>query len=196
MTIVIGIGNELRRDDGAGPAVVAALRGRAAALPATLAVTDGEPARLIELWAGADLAIVVDAVRAEPPSPGRIHDLGADTAALAARPVSGHALGLGEAVALGLAVDRMPERLRVLAIEGLDFGFGPGLTPQVSAAVGLVTGRLAAELASPAVTGPPGGRGGRGGRDSGCIADREKPMPYPEPLSVPASHLRRGGRPS
>lgn len=194
MTIVIGIGNELRRDDGAGPAVIAALRGRAAAPPpATLAVTDGEPARLIELWAGADLAIVVDAVRAEPPAPGRIHDLGADTAALAARPVSGHALGLGEAVALGLAVDRMPERLRVLAIEGLDFGLGPGLTPQVSAAVGLVTDRLAAELAAPAVTGPPGGHGGH---HSARIADREKPMPQPEPLSVPASHRREGGRPS
>ncbi|TMR04228.1 hydrogenase maturation protease [Actinomadura soli] len=145
MTIVIGVGNDFRRDDGAGPAVVQALRGR---VRATLAATDGEPARLIGLWAGADLAIVVDAVRAEPPDPGRIHDLGAETAALAQRPVTGHALGLGEAVALGLAVAQMPVRLRVLAIEGLDFGFGRGLTPRVAAAVTTVTDRIAASLAS------------------------------------------------
>ncbi|NUP33861.1 MAG: hydrogenase maturation protease, partial [Streptomycetaceae bacterium] len=31
MTIVIGVGNDLRRDDGAGPAVVEALRGRVGA---------------------------------------------------------------------------------------------------------------------------------------------------------------------
>ncbi|MFI0411784.1 hydrogenase maturation protease [Actinomadura sp. 3N508] len=152
MTIVIGVGNDFRRDDGAGPAVVEALRGRVAAV---LAVTDGEPARLIGLWAGADLAIVVDAVRAEPPAPGRIHDLGAETAALARRPVTGHALGLGEAVALGLAVGQMPARLRVLAIEGLDFSLGRGLTPEVAAAVTAVTDRIAASLTSNISPNPP-----------------------------------------
>ncbi|WP_067461245.1 hydrogenase maturation protease [Actinomadura macra] len=140
MTIIIGVGNEFRRDDGAGPAAVTALRGR---VSTTLAVTDGEPARLIELWAGADLAIVVDAVRSDPPSPGRIHELGLETASLATAPVTGHSLGLGDAVALGLAVDRMPARLQVLAIEGDDFGFGQGLTPPVAAAVDTVTRRLA-----------------------------------------------------
>ncbi|RFU36640.1 hydrogenase maturation protease [Actinomadura logoneensis] len=142
-TIVIGVGNDLRRDDGAGPAVIEALRGR---VRATLAVTDGEPARLIALWAGADRAVVVDAVRADPPRPGRIHDLGVRTAALARRPVTGHALGLGDAVALGLAVGQVPVRLRVLAIEGIDFGFGPGLTPHVAEAVTVVADRIAASL--------------------------------------------------
>ncbi|QKW37006.1 hydrogenase maturation protease [Actinomadura sp. NAK00032] len=144
MTVVIGVGNDFRRDDGAGPAVLEALQGR---VRATLAVTDGEPARLIGLWAGADLAIVVDAVCAEPPVPGRIHDLGAETAALAACSVTGHALGLADAVALGLAVGHMPARLRVLAIEGLDFGFGHGLSPGVAAAVTAVADRLAVALA-------------------------------------------------
>lgn len=143
MTIVIGVGNDFRRDDGAGPAVAEALRGR---VRATLAVTDGEPARLIALWAGADLAIVVDAVRADPPHPGRIQDLDAEAATLAARSVSGHALGLGDAVALGLAVGQMPGRLRVLAIEGADFGFGLGLTPRVGAAVDAVADLLETSL--------------------------------------------------
>ena len=38
-----------------------------------LVITDGEPTRLIEAWTGAALAVVVDAVRAQPPHPGRVH---------------------------------------------------------------------------------------------------------------------------
>jgi hydrogenase maturation protease len=152
---VIGVGNDFRRDDGAGPAVVEALRGR---VEARLAVTDGEPARLIALWAGADLAIVVDAVRADPPAPGRVHDLDAEAAALTARPVTDHALGLGDAVALGLAVGQMPARLRVLAIEGADFGLGHGLTPRVAAAVGAIADHLAGAPASPAARSAAGHR--------------------------------------
>jgi hydrogenase maturation protease len=70
--VVIGVGNEFRRDDGAGPAVVARLRDLAP--PGVELVTmDGEPTRLIEAWTGAALAVVVDAVRAEPPQPGTVH---------------------------------------------------------------------------------------------------------------------------
>jgi hydrogenase maturation protease len=64
--VVIGVGNEFRRDDGVGPAVVASLRDR---VPpgVDLVLTDGEPTRLIEAWTGAVLAVVIDAVRAHPP---------------------------------------------------------------------------------------------------------------------------------
>ena len=61
--VVIGVGNEFRRDDGAGPAVVARLRDLAPP-GVRLVITDGEPTRLIDAWAGAALAVVVDAVRA------------------------------------------------------------------------------------------------------------------------------------
>ncbi len=47
--VVIGIGNEFRRDDGAGPAVIGQLRGRAPA-GVRLVITDGEPTRLIDAW--------------------------------------------------------------------------------------------------------------------------------------------------
>ncbi len=75
--VVIGVGNEFRRDDGAGPAVVAGLRDLAPP-GVRLVVTDGEPTRLIEAWAGAALAVVVDAVRVQSPNtgpsrPGTVH---------------------------------------------------------------------------------------------------------------------------
>ena len=48
--VVIGVGNEYRRDDGIGPALVAALADHW--LPGVrLVVSDGEPARLMDDWA-------------------------------------------------------------------------------------------------------------------------------------------------
>ena len=70
--VVIGVGNEFRRDDGAGPGSFEQLRDLVSS-GVGLVITDGEPTRLIEAWTGAALAVIVDAVRAEPPHPGRVH---------------------------------------------------------------------------------------------------------------------------
>ena len=134
--MVIGLGNEFRRDDGAGPAVVARLRGR---VPpgVELVLTDGEPTRLIEAWTGAALAVVVDAVRADPSRPGRVHRFVLDQPIGGpVQTVSSHGFGLDDAVRLALALDRMPGRLVVHAIEAADLSQGQGLTPLVAAAVG------------------------------------------------------------
>jgi len=147
--VVIGVGNEFRRDDGAGPEVVARLRGR---VPdgAELVVSDGEPTRMIEAWAGLPLAVVVDAVRAEPAVPGRLHRLVLDGAA-AGPPgsVSSHGLGLDEAIGLGRALDRMPGRLIVHAVEAADLSQGAGLTPAVAAAIDTLAAAVLRDLASP-----------------------------------------------
>jgi hydrogenase maturation protease len=110
-----------------------------------LAGCDGEPSRLIELWTGASLAIVVDAVRTEPARPGRLHRLSAHHPAVrgAAPAASSHGVSLGEAVELARVLDRMPERLLLYAVETDQVGFGVGLTPPVAdAAV-----RVAEEIA-------------------------------------------------
>ena len=144
--VVIGVGNEFRRDDGAGPAVVAALRDLAPD-GVRLVVTDGEPARLIEAWAGAALAVVVDAVRAQPSRPGKVHRFVVDRPGTGTgRPASSHGLGLDDAISLAVALDRMPARLIVHAIEAADLTLGPGLTPPVAAAVGIVARAVLADL--------------------------------------------------
>lgn len=147
--VVIGVGNEFRRDDGAGPEVVARLRGR---LPdgAEPLVSDGEPTRLIEAWAGLRLAVVVDAVRAEPAVPGRLHRLVLD-GATAGPPgsVSSHGLGLDDAIGLARALDRMPGRLIVHAVEAGDLSQGTGLTPAVAAAIDTLAAAVLRDLASP-----------------------------------------------
>jgi len=150
---VIGVGNEFRRDDGAGPAVVARLRDLAPP-GVRLVVTDGEPARLIEAWAGAALAVVVDAVRAQPSRPGTVHRFVVDRPGTGpGRPASSHGLGLDDAISLAVALDRMPARLIVHAIEAADLTQGPGLTPPVGAAVGAAADAILADL-GPYLRGP------------------------------------------
>ena len=66
---VIGIGNPYRRDDGVGPAVAAAVAalGRRGVRVVTCAA---EPTAILDAWAGATLAVVVDA--AAGGTPGRV----------------------------------------------------------------------------------------------------------------------------
>jgi hydrogenase maturation protease len=142
--VVIGVGNEFRRDDGAGPAVVGRLRDLAPP-GVDLVVTDGEPTRLMEAWTGAALAIVVDAVRAEPAQPGRVHRFVVDRPGASVRTASSHGLGLDDAISLSVALDRMPGRLIVHAIEASDLAQGLGLTPAVAAAVGPVASAILAD---------------------------------------------------
>ncbi len=174
--VVIGVGNEFRRDDGVGPEVLSQLGG---AVPATvrLVASDGEPARMIEAWTGADLAVVVDALQvsagrpatgqaatgqaatgqaatgqaatgqAGGPAPGRTYRLVIDeVTAEPATAVSSHGLGLGDAIGLARALDLMPARLIVHAVEVTDCGYGVGLTPAVAAAAATVTSAVLRDL--------------------------------------------------
>lgn len=136
--VVIGIGNDYRRDDGFGPLVIAGLADRQAhdrrLAGVDLRLSDGEPTRLIDLWTGADLAVLVDAVLDDDHHAGERHELAVDELG-GAGSASSHGVSLGSTVALGRVLDRLPRRLVVLAVSGSEFGFGQGLTPPVAAAV-------------------------------------------------------------
>ena len=139
--VVIGVGNEYRHDDGAAVAVLAELAAEELAVD-RLTLCDGEPTRLMELWEGADLAVVVDAVHSHPGEPGRVHRVEVDADHLLADPLADeeaaagtHGLGLGHAVALAAALERLPGKLLIVAVEGADFSIGEGLSPAVTDAV-------------------------------------------------------------
>ncbi len=149
--VVIGVGNRYRRDDGAGPAVLDALAATTTAR-AVLIELDGEPARLVEAWTGADLAIVVDALRSDHAAVGTVRrvEVGEDVGVLgnsSGAAGGSHALGVGTAAALGRALGRMPARLVVFAVEGANFGHGEQLSRPVLRAVAAVAARIAVEIA-------------------------------------------------
>jgi hydrogenase maturation protease len=160
VTVVIGVGNEWRGDDGAGLAVARRLSGRLRAGVRVLE-REGEPTALLDAWSGTDEAIVVDAVDSGA-APGTIHRLDARREPLPAELFRGstHALGLAGAVELARALRRMPARLLVYGIEGESFAAGCGLSPEVERAVDEVAAELSERLAQPAP--PPPGRSARG----------------------------------
>jgi hydrogenase maturation protease len=131
--LVIGIGNDFRRDDGVGLTVARRIAERH--LPGVRVMSGiSEPAALLEAWSGARRAVVVDATAAANSAPGRIRrwtrpDL--QTSAV----VSSHALGLAETCALGEALARMPDELVVFTVDVVDTNHGIGLTPAVEAAL-------------------------------------------------------------
>jgi hydrogenase maturation protease len=146
-TVVVGVGNEFRRDDGAGPEVIARLRalqpGDAGLSGVTLALSDGEPGRMIDLWEGARLAVVIDAVQDTTMPPGHRYQLAVDAlSGVADGAASSHGIGLGDTVELARVLGRLPARLTVLAVVGRDFGFGTDLTPEVAAAVEELVGQV------------------------------------------------------
>lgn len=157
---VIGVGNDHRRDDGVGWAVVAGLAHRRRQWPhphrVRLTCSDGDPARLMCAWEDVRLAVVVDAAYAHPARPGRIHRLRLDDD-LPWTPRGGagsHDFPLGDTVRLARALDRLPGELLVYAVEAADTGFGTGLSPQVAAAVEPLVRRIEEDLARHAPDGP------------------------------------------
>ncbi|MFG2310875.1 hydrogenase maturation protease [Streptomyces sp. NPDC048566] len=144
--VVIGIGNPLRGDDGVGPAVVEALRGRVPS-GTTLATADCDPGRLMDLWAGADTVVVVEALRTRPSRPGTLHVLTpAQVVGDAREPTSTHGFRLGTSLALAGTLGRLPPNLVVHAMEVADTEPGHGLGEQVRAALPELTERVAAAV--------------------------------------------------
>lgn len=143
--LLVGVGNRDRGDDGVGPAVVARAAGRLAGrVPPVHVVECADPTDLVELWDGAELAVVVDAVRsADGEAPGSVTVLRTDPGGppLPGRPWGGagsggsHALGLAEAVALARVLGRLPGHLVVVGVVASGFRPGATLSPAVAAAV-------------------------------------------------------------
>ena len=144
--VVLGVGNALRGDDAVGIAVAQRLRGR---VPGDVDVVEceQEPSRLLDAWGGADLALVVDAC-ASGETPGTVHRFDVSDQSLPARVFrsSTHAFGVGEAVELARALDRLPCRVVVYGVEGGQFTPGAGLSPAVEAAVERLADEVVREL--------------------------------------------------
>ena len=142
--VVIGIGNAHRRDDGVGLAVADKLA-QCALSGARVQVGVSEPTALLHAWAGAELAIVVDATVSSGAVPGRIRRFTSDAVA-AARTTSSHGLDVARALELGGALGRNPSRVVLYTVDVLDVGYGVGLTAEVAAAVPEVVAAIAAEV--------------------------------------------------
>ncbi len=145
--VVVCVGNRFRRDDSVGLHVADGLR---ELVPEGVEVLtlEGEPTTLLDIFAGSELAILVDAVAAAA-APGVIHRFDATV-----EPVPGsvfgtssHAFGLGETIELARTLGRLHGRVLVYGITGEDFDAGEGLSPSVAKAADAVAARILDDLA-------------------------------------------------
>jgi hydrogenase maturation protease len=145
-TVVIGVGNPLRGDDGAGVAVAERLRERVPSGVEVVACSE-EPSRLMDAWKGADAVVLVDTVTSGA-VPGTLHRFDASEDAVPARTFrsSTHAIGIAETIELARALGRLPRRVRIYGIEAAGFATGTELTPAVEATVDALVDAVLADL--------------------------------------------------
>ena len=139
--MIIGIGNEFRRDDAVG--LIAARRIRERGAPAE--EHSGDAALLMDRWKLADGVILIDAV-APSGSPGAIHCVDAAVHPPRREFCTGstHALDVADAIELARAMGRLPPRLYIIGIEAADVSPGLGLSFEVENALPIVVERVLA----------------------------------------------------
>ncbi|HUN46691.1 MAG TPA: hydrogenase maturation protease [Stellaceae bacterium] len=143
---MVGVGNRDCGDDGIGPLVADRLAGR---VPAGVQVRaqGGDMLALIEMWSGIDTVILIDAARTVTEA-GRIHRLAPMLEPLPRELALGstHAFGVADAVELARALDRLPRRLVVYAVEGTVFEVGAPPSAEAAAAIDAAVGLIATEV--------------------------------------------------
>jgi hydrogenase maturation protease len=152
--LLIGIGNEYRQDDGAGPFIcnherIRGLKGVSGLKLKGLRIMEnsGDGIAMIKAWEGAGMAILVDAVYSGQPA-GTIFrlDLMADPLPDYISPSSTHGFGIPDCIALSRSLGFLPGKMIFYGIEGEKFGQGLGLSAAVRLAAETVVEKIAAEI--------------------------------------------------
>jgi len=146
-TIVIGIGNPSRRDDGAGIAAVRRLR-QLRMDGVVFVECTGDLTTLPNIWQGYNRVILIDAMHwGQKPGEVLRFDASRYLPPSEVRFASTHAFGLVETLALAQALNQLPPSLLLYGIEGKDFADGEGLSPEVEMAVADVVHYIQQDLA-------------------------------------------------
>jgi len=136
-TLIIGVGNSDRGDDGAGLAAASRLLER-------LRIDDGirviehwgEATGLVDAMTGWDEVLIVDAASSgATPGSYRIFEVGETALPSDLADMSSHGFGVPQAIELARALSSLPARCRVYAIEGVVFDIGAPLSDVVQEAV-------------------------------------------------------------
>jgi hydrogenase maturation protease len=157
--LVVGLGSSERGDDAVGPRVASAIA--SLHLPGVRVVEHEDPTGLLDLWAGHEPVVVVDAVRSGQP-PGTLHHLetGDGSAPLPRAAWSGtgqggtHAFGVAAAVELARALHQLPDRLVIIGVEAAGFDYQAPLSAPVAKTLETAIARVLAVLAGVPVPDP------------------------------------------
>ena len=128
--VVIGVGNPARGDDAIGSEVVRRLPSSIGAI-----TRSGEPSGIIAELAGADEAIIVDAIwSGRPAGTGIVTDVRCHPIEVTTV-TSTHGLGLAEALELARILGTLPRHVWLIGIEVGSLGVGAAFTPAVETGI-------------------------------------------------------------
>jgi len=145
--VVIGVGNPYRGDDAVGPAVADILpRQDYPSIRVCSLMPDATS--LLDSWQGADLCIVVDCV-VSGSREGTVHRIDGLADGIPERFLSStstHTLSMAQGLELGRALGRLPHRLIIYGIEGVQFSYGTPMSPAVRDAADRVAAAIIKEI--------------------------------------------------
>ncbi|PVV85017.1 hydrogenase maturation protease [Dehalogenimonas alkenigignens] len=147
--LILGVGNILLSDEGAGVEVINKLN--QCKLPEYIELVDGatRAMELADIMRGRDKVIIADAVAAGS-EPGAVFRFGIDQLAeLRQMSVSVHDIGVHEAIFQLRLLGELPPDIVFYGIQPDSLALGEGLTPKVKAAVEIVKEFILQDLAIP-----------------------------------------------
>lgn len=143
-TLVLGLGNELYGDDGVGIHVIRRLREECESQRETLAWLEDVALEecglsglsLLDVIVGYDRLIIVDTIKRELPSTGKIHTMEGKDLRHIPGP-SPHYISIPQAIEIGKKLGlKVPSRIEIIAVEAKNmYNLGEGLTEEMKRAL-------------------------------------------------------------
>ena len=145
--LVLGLGNVVCTDDGAGIAAIHKLI-REYELPEGVVALDGGTLglSLLPLVDSADQVILVDAIKADGPPGTQVRIEGDEVAPAVYERLSPHQIGVADLLAGASLLDRYPERVVVIGVVPDSIELGLERTPAVQASIPELVERVVEEL--------------------------------------------------
>ena len=147
-TLILGLGNPILSDDGAGLRVAGELKAKLDQREVAIMETSMAGLSLLDLLAGYDRAIIIDAIQTTRGVPGRIYRLDPETLDFTRHVGSPHELNFATALELGNRLGlALPREIVIFAIEVADAStFSEECTPEVRRAIPVCVEMIIQEL--------------------------------------------------
>ena len=147
-TLVLGMGNPILSDDGAGIRVAQEVSEKLNDPQITVAETSEAGLNFLDSIVGYDKVIIIDAIQTEEGNTGQIYRMGPEDFSLTKHFSSPHQINLATALELGNMLNlAMPQKITIFTVEAKDVtSFSEKCTPAVEQAIPEVVKMVLEEL--------------------------------------------------
>ena len=147
-TLILGMGNPILSDDGAGIRVAQEVGEKLNDPQITVAETSGAGLSLLDSIVGYDKVIIIDSIQTKEGNTGQIYRMGPEDFSFTKHFSSPHQINLATALELGNVLDlAMPQKITIFAVEAKDITtFSEKCTPAVEQAIPKVVKMVLQEL--------------------------------------------------